>query len=364
MFMLNDEDSLVNTPTCGQPAGTYPNIPEPTRLNANAIFAVNTMTQFSASQKRWQFENSCSQSHYSGPNGQTSLGGMDDVSLRYWLVGVVWLVYDPAFTFMRENLIGSSNNAAAGADVYGEEQLVPLNPVESATTYATPNPGHTANGGCPTSGSIVFSNGEGGGLGTLGAAGSCGPTNENNALFQFAPVAARQFQTCYLRGVLIGPCATVVNFRFTSNTCDSPTYTCSNVWIDTSTGWTNTFGSGGALVSYQHILNLNDASDIGPCGSVSLAVGGPGVSLCADDIYEPGGGSAGSQKCFASSGPLATFNGTCLDVTDYSQQEVALSGAPSQSHTCFQGIGVSTANHGGGPGSLTVCEAEAVLLFQ
>lgn len=362
MFMMNDEDSLVDTNTCGG-GGTYPTIVEPTRLNATAIFAVNTMTDFIANHARWQFENSCSQP-FNGPLvTQAGLGGMDDVSLRYWLIGTAWLVYDPTYTFIRENLIGSNSSDPGGADIYGEEQIVPLDPVSTAQTYATPSPGHTANGGCPTSGVITFSNGEGGGLGSLaasnGTTGTCGATNENGALFQFAPVAARQFLSCYLRGVYLGPCATVVNFRFTANNC-SP---CTARWVDTSTGWTNTFGTNGAVIPYQHILNLNDAINNSlPCRPTNSGeVGGPGVSPCANDIFE--NGPAGTP-CFSTTTLRSDFNGTCLDVTDYSKQLIVLSGATTQLNTCHQGIGVSTGNGGGGPGSLTVCEAEAVLLFK
>jgi len=32
---------------------------------------------------------------------------MDDVSERYWTLGVYWLTYSPPYTFIRENAIGS-----------------------------------------------------------------------------------------------------------------------------------------------------------------------------------------------------------------------------------------------------------------
>jgi len=140
-----------------------------------------------------------------------------------------------------------------------------------------------------------------------------------------------------------GPCAAVGNYTSTT-------------YQDMTAGLTQTFGT--ELVPYAHILDLNDSHDnMGPCAPVtSGAVGGTGVSACAQDVFEAGGQSStpAPKACIPSPGPIAAFNAVCLDVTDYAHEDVVDSNGP-QSTTCLQGFSA---------GVFEVCPEEFVILFR
>jgi len=274
-----------------------------------------------------------------------------------------------------------------------------MDPVNSAPTYgegsagkSTINPsGDGCSGNGPpagSSGTASYAAGESGGALTPIASGgidvgtsSCGATNSGSGAFtSSAPMFARQFRDCYARGIYLGPCAVVVNPRWTSGTCTDP---CGLVWFDTSTNLTNTFGSGGEIYPFKHILNLNDVGGAGPCpAQTSGYPGGPNVSLCADDVFEEGGpapyashpnstcGNDPALLLFASTAGVEppfgnqTGDGVCFSISYYTQQTIVLSKASSQSATCVQGISTTALPIDSKPnGALVVCEAEAVFLF-
>ena len=356
---LNSEDPFVDTKTtCNVPSNHNK---EPDRRAGPAQFALNSETIFQSHHEVWQNESSCEQPWQAGPAGGTSdqnnhggsaqclgnlcAGGLDDVSLRYWILGNEMLFSDYRYTWSRHNFIGPTGNDPSALDVVGEDFIVALYPVKVVATYV---PGMNPSGnGCTGNGPGGQNYGVGESGGILSVAilnpNTCG--SSGGGFFKNSPTVSQQWRECYIHGVYFGPCAAVGNYT------DSK-------YMDTTLGLTQTFGT--ELVPYAHILDLNDANQTGPCPAASPgAVGGTYVSACAQDVFEGGGQLVAGSPCLKTTGAVANFNKICLDVTDYAQETVVKSGALNQGtgNQCTQGIGLPAT------GNLTVCPKEYVILF-